>query len=235
MTQACPAPQPHACVWVWDVGVWCGCGGRGGGRKEGGGGVLWNISHFLFLSTYNFRISLGSDECVWWILGRAYSLSASDFLQTSNWRLGTRPHSQFRILAPSDQIQRFSKFLQFPVATASTVWANQRAEFKFFCTLMDNTVLAFATRCCKNLEKRCIYKAWEWGWVTWEWGWVTWEWGWVTWEWGWVTWKWGWVTYLMSSCSSSWVWPILERADSNSSPWCRSHVKVSLLFSLRMS
>ena len=33
-------------------------------------------------------------------------------------------------------LQRFSKFLQLPVATASTVWANQRAEFKSFCNLI---------------------------------------------------------------------------------------------------
>ena len=33
-------------------------------------------------------------------------------------------------------VQRFSKFLQLPVATASNVWANQRAEFKSFCNLI---------------------------------------------------------------------------------------------------
>jgi len=36
----------------------------------------------------------------------------------------------------STVVQRFSKFLQLPVATASTVWANQRAEFKSFCNLI---------------------------------------------------------------------------------------------------
>jgi len=44
-------------------------------------------------------------------------------------------HSSF-IWEWNIQIQRFSKFLQLPVATASIVWANERAEFKSFCNLI---------------------------------------------------------------------------------------------------
>jgi len=148
---------------------------------QGGGGCeVFLISCFLstykFMSLYYFRSSLGSDQCVWWILGRAYSLSASDLLQTSNWRLGTCPHSQFRVLAPSDQIQG----------------------------------LGMRLGC---LGMRLGYLGMRLGYLG-------------------MRQEWGWVMYLMSSsCSSSWVWPILERTDSNSSPWCRrSQVKVSLLF-----
>ena len=39
-------------------------------------------------------------------------------------------------LQRNKSVQRFSKFLQLPGATASTVWANQRAEFKSFCNLI---------------------------------------------------------------------------------------------------
>jgi len=38
--------------------------------------------------------------------------------------------------SPQSRLQRFSEFMQLLVATVSTVWANQRAEFKPFCNLI---------------------------------------------------------------------------------------------------
>jgi len=48
---------------------------------------------------------------------------------------------------------RFSKFLQLPVATASTVWANQRAEFKSFCNLIGSHGSRSCNRMLQELGK----------------------------------------------------------------------------------
>jgi len=50
-------------------------------------------------------------------------------------------------------LQRFSKFLQLPVATASTVWANQRAEFKSFCNLIGWYVPCSCNQMLQELGK----------------------------------------------------------------------------------
>ena len=56
----------------------------------------------------------------------------------------------------SKSIQRFSKFLQLPVATVSTMWANPRAEFKMQFDWLARFSF-WQTRCGKNTVKWRYY------------------------------------------------------------------------------